>query len=151
MGVIWFVFFMFSNLYRLDLHNKTRVALANQRWNIYKKTDWKLDLPYLVMIIEKRMFVVFLSWKHKSSQLCTLLSVDQFLVFQNVILISLKHVSLQCLLFNPHQNHIPIKIYSLIKETSHLRPIYGKLKVFYPQKWHMLPCDWWALEMQCNY
>ena len=28
-GVIRFVFFMFSNFYRLDLHNKTCVALAN--------------------------------------------------------------------------------------------------------------------------
>ena len=34
-GVIWFLFVL-PNVYRLDLYNKSHVALANLRWNICK-------------------------------------------------------------------------------------------------------------------
>ena len=37
MWVLFGSFFMFSNFYQLDVHNKkTHVGLANQRWNTYK-------------------------------------------------------------------------------------------------------------------
>ena len=44
-GVIWFVF-MFSNFYRLDLHNKNYGATFMQ------KPDWKSTSLDLVMVIK---------------------------------------------------------------------------------------------------
>ena len=44
---------MFSNFYRLDLHNKkTHVTLANLRWNIYKNWIENQTSLDLVMVIE---------------------------------------------------------------------------------------------------
>ena len=56
-GVMWFLFIMFSNFYQLDLHNKTQFALANSRCNIYKKSDQNLDLPWYNYSNQKYMFV----------------------------------------------------------------------------------------------
>ena len=47
---------MLYNFYRLDLYNKTRVALAN----LHCKNQWKLALPYFCYGYRKRMFVDFL-------------------------------------------------------------------------------------------
>ena len=41
--------FMFSNFYWLDLHNKTRVALAKLWWNIYK--NWTEDSTSLDLAV----------------------------------------------------------------------------------------------------
>ena len=51
MWVLFNLFFMFSNFYRLDLHNKTRVALANLQSNIFENQIENWIFPYLVMII----------------------------------------------------------------------------------------------------
>jgi len=45
--VIWFVFFMFSNFYQLDSHNKTCIALANLRWNICKNLIGIWTSPFI--------------------------------------------------------------------------------------------------------
>ena len=82
-GVLWFVFRV---LHRVGLHNETHVAsLPNRRWDVCKKTDWKSDLPWLSYGSRKCVFVDFLSWIHRSSWSWSLWSVEQLLVFEDVV------------------------------------------------------------------
>ena len=48
-GAIWFLV-MFSNLYHLDIHNKTYVALSNIRRNICKNWFENKTSPNIVMV-----------------------------------------------------------------------------------------------------
>lgn len=68
------VFFVFSNFYSLNSHNKTRVASTNLQRNICRNRIESRTSFDLVMVIEVHV-CWFLSWMHKSSQLCSLLSV----------------------------------------------------------------------------
>ena len=69
MGAIWFLFlfcfcfcFVFANFYRLDLHDKARVALANLRCIICEKQVENQTSPDVVMVIGSAcMSVDFLS------------------------------------------------------------------------------------------
>ena len=51
---------MFSNFYQLDLHNKTRVALANLQWNICKNQIENQTSSLFSYGYQKCMFVDFL-------------------------------------------------------------------------------------------
>ena len=78
MWVLVGLYFMFSNFYRLHLHNNTRVAIANLWWNICK--NWT---PFDLVMLENRkcMFVGFFNKYTWSS----LLSVEWLLIFQDVV------------------------------------------------------------------
>ena len=72
--VLFRSFFMFSNFCRLDLHNKTHIALVDLRWNIYNNRDWKSDLPCLIELwLSEVRVCCFLNWIRRSSHLCSLL------------------------------------------------------------------------------
>ena len=51
MWVLFGPFVMFFNFYEVDLHNKTRVALANLQWNLYQKQIENWTSHDLVMVI----------------------------------------------------------------------------------------------------
>ena len=63
----WYVevvmgFVIFSTVFnfdRRDLHNETCVALANLRWSVTKKWEWKLDLPWCSYGYRKWVFIDF--------------------------------------------------------------------------------------------
>ena len=77
-GAIWFIFFMSSNFYRLDIHNTTtRVALANLQWNICKNWIGNQVSSYLVMVIRNAcLFILY--YTRRSFQLCSLLCSIHF-------------------------------------------------------------------------
>jgi len=72
-GITWFIFPMFSNFYRQDLHNNTCVAcvtklvlqivqFVNPWWNIYRNRIKIWSFLCLVMVIDECVFVDFLTW-----------------------------------------------------------------------------------------
>ena len=98
MWVLLGSFFTFSNFYRLESHSKKCVALANLLWNICKK----LHPPLSSYGYWKCMFVDFLigyvgppNYAHYWVQ-SSYLHLKTWTKF-------FKHVSLWCLLLDPHQ------------------------------------------------
>jgi hypothetical protein len=53
-------FSCFSSSYKLDLHNKIRVASPNVWWKHMQKSDWKSDLPWCRYGYRKCLFVDFM-------------------------------------------------------------------------------------------
>ena len=60
MWVLFGMFFIFTNFYILDLHNKTRVALANLQLNICKNQIEIHTFPNVVMVIGLGCLLIFL-------------------------------------------------------------------------------------------
>ena len=58
------LFFMFSNFYRLDVHNKTRVAIANLRRKLCKNRIENHTSPSLVIVIRSACLLVSLLNTH---------------------------------------------------------------------------------------
>ena len=53
------IFLMFSSFYQLDIHNKTRVALANLQWNIYTSRIENHIYLDLVIVIKSACLAIF--------------------------------------------------------------------------------------------
>jgi hypothetical protein len=104
---VGFICFAFQDL-QLDLHNKMRVILAKLWWNICK--NW--IYPDIVM-----------DWIFRSSQFCSLLSVEYILIFEDVVQ-SLSNMCLYDVCSLIFSDHIPIKYRGPIKKMSYLRLIY---------------------------
>ena len=117
-------FFMITNFYRLDLHNTIHVVLANLQWNICKKSNWTLYLPWVSYGYCKCMFVNILTRYIGSSQLRSLLSGEYLSIFEDVVQSLLTMCFLRWFVLCSSPNHIPIKYRGPIMEKSHLRPIY---------------------------
>ena len=81
-GVIWFIF-MFSNFYQFDLHNQIYFSLTNLWWNIFKNRIENWISSYLVTVFGSAC-CWFFDWMYRSSQLCSLLSVEWLLRFEDV-------------------------------------------------------------------
>ena len=100
---VWFgLIFMFSNFYRLDLHNKTCVAWANPQWNICKNRIENRTSPYVVMGTRGACFLIF----ELDTQVLPIVFIIECRVLINIWRcspISIKHVSLWYLLFHPHR------------------------------------------------
>ena len=85
--------------------------------------DQKL-VPLFSYGYQKCMFIDFLNWIVKVSQLCSLRNVYYLLIFVNVDQILFKHVCLRCLLFDPHRATYQINYRGPTNKSSHLRPTY---------------------------
>ena len=76
-GVIWFVLHVFPiPSIRFIQWNVWCVALVSIGVKHLGKSDWKSGLCWFGYGCRKCMFCSFLNWIHRSSQLCSLLSVE---------------------------------------------------------------------------
>ena len=66
------------DFYQLELHNKAHVALGKCIVKHMQKPYWKSDLPWSSHGYWKVHVCWFLKWTHRSSHLCSLLSVKQY-------------------------------------------------------------------------
>ena len=101
--VLFGLFFVFSNFYRLEFHNKMCVASTNLWWRISKicfENQSSLDFD---MFIETKVSVYrYLTYTY----VLPIVFIIECGVVNNIwncCLISFKHVSLWCLFFIPHQ------------------------------------------------
>ena len=108
-SVIWVVDFllMFSNFFRLDLHNITRVASTKLWWNILQKSDFKSDLPWFSYGARKCTFIDFLT--RDTRLVLPIVFAIAFTIVINVWRCLLTHLPLWCLisiLIEPHTSQI---------------------------------------------
>ena len=105
-GVIWLVFHVL-NFYRLALNNRTCVASANLRWNICKNRIEIRTFLDLVMVIGCAWLAVdFLTgYTHVLPTVFTIECIVVMNIWRRSP-ISFKHVSLWCLLTEPHTDQI---------------------------------------------
>ena len=81
-GVIQFVF-IFSKFCQLDSHKKKRcVALAKLQWRINTNRMEELDVPWFSYAYRRH---TFLKWTHRSSHLCTMLSVEKSIKLEDAV------------------------------------------------------------------
>ena len=93
------IVFMFSNLYQLDLHNKTRVALAHLD-KTSANLDWNHVSPHILRFIGSACLLI--SWM--DTLILTIVFTIECREVINITWhcpISFKHVSLWCLFFDP--------------------------------------------------
>ena len=76
MWVLFGLFFMLSNFYRLHLHNGVSIAVANLQLSVNKNRMKRCNLPIFSYGYHKCLFVGSLTQIHIASQLCSLLSVE---------------------------------------------------------------------------
>ena len=122
-------FFISSNFYRLDLHNKTCIALANPQWNLlHRKTCVALSNLQRNICknwIENRtslenwkgMFVDFLIGHIGPPIVFTIMCRIVVKIWRRSV-VYFKHVSLWCLLFDPHWTTYQSNILVQLRERA---------------------------------
>ena len=74
------------------------VVLGNLWWSINHESYWGLDSSSFFVLITERA----LSWIHRSFQLCSLLSMEWLMKFEDAIQYFFKYMFVRCLLLNIH-------------------------------------------------
>ena len=83
-GVIRFAFHVLQ-LLSITFPQQRSWLLANLWRNICKDRVENQNSLYFSNGYQKRMFVDFVEWKHRSSQLCLLLSVEWLLILEDIV------------------------------------------------------------------
>lgn len=79
------LFFMFSNIYPLRFPQQNLCCISNSTLKRPSKSYWNRNVANLVTIIKKRTICWLLDWIQTSSLLCSLLSVEQLVMFEDVV------------------------------------------------------------------
>ena len=123
MWVIFDLFVMFANFYKLGLHVNACVAFANLQWNV-KKHQTSHDL---VIVYWKCMFVgsLIITWVPPLLfPSCVHFKCGVVKTFCRCSQISFEHVSLRCVSYDPHvithQSNIDVQLIKVIERHMHI-------------------------------